>query len=140
MEDQKLNTPAIIELFGHGKMAGHVSEHVIGSSAFIRVEVPKTDRQEAFSRLLHPNSIYALNPCTEDVMMAMANSYNYTPITAWDLPDVLKNKFRQEGLNAGNQDMVAEEDDDDGSEVPHYDELRDHEDLKDRLDDEDNFA
>lgn len=93
MEDSKLNTPAIIELFGHSKMAGMVTEQVIGASSFIRVEVPKTNKAEGFTRMLNPSAIYAINPCTEEIMMAMANSLNFMPITPWDLPKSLKNEL-----------------------------------------------
>lgn len=92
MDDSKLiiDTPAIIELFGHTKMAGNITSIVVGSSAFFRVEVPKTSKQEAFTRILNPAAIYAINPCTEEVMIAMANSFNFTPLTPWDLPASLK--------------------------------------------------
>lgn len=92
MDDSKLiiDTPAIIELFGHTKMAGHITSIVVGSSAFLRVEVPKTKKQEAFTRLLNPSAVYAINPCTEEVMKAMADSFNFTPLSPWDLPASLK--------------------------------------------------
>lgn len=75
---------------------------VVGSSAFFRVEVPKTQKQEAFTRMLNPAAIYAINPCTEEVMLAMAHSFNFTPITPWDLPESLRKPALPE----------AEEDDD----------------------------
>lgn len=111
MEDSKLNTPAIIELFGHQKMAGMVTEQVIGASSFIRVEVPVTQRQAAYTRLLNPSAIYAINPVTEEVMLAMANSYNYTPITAWDLPDHLKKKALGEGVQSEEEEDEDVDDD-----------------------------
>lgn len=124
MEESKLNTPAIIELFGHTKMAGVISEHVIGSTAFIRVEVPKTNNQEAFTRMLNPSAIYALNPCTPEVMLAMANSLNYAPITAWDLPESIKEKMRRGELAEGQKPKPREwptEDDKFGDDEEHDD-------------------
>ena len=120
MEDSKLNTPAIIELFGHQKMAGMVTEQVIGASSMIRVEVPKTNKQEAYTRLLNPAAIYAINPVTEEVMLAMANSYNYTPITAWDLPASLK----KPALEAAKEEEMDDEEEDDSGDV--HDDLTNH--------------
>lgn len=93
-DDLIIDTPAIIELFGHTKMAGHVTSIAVGSSAFLRVEVPATRLQKSFTRLINPSAVYAINPCTEEIMKAMADTFNFTPLTKWDLPDSLKNQER----------------------------------------------
>lgn len=52
-EDQKLERCwAIVELFGHSKIAGEISEQTIAGGPFLRVDVPETERESAFTRLL----------------------------------------------------------------------------------------
>lgn len=68
---QPLDTWAIVELFGHKKLAGKVSEHTIGAAALVRVDVPETDQNGVFTKpytkLVGTGSIYCITPCTEDV-------------------------------------------------------------------------
>ena len=82
---EKLELFAIVELFGHTKMAGKVTEQSIGPATFVRVDVPETPSQPSFSRLLNPSAIYAINPVTEDVMLYMAENFSAKPIESWDI-------------------------------------------------------
>lgn len=90
MEDKQLKLHAIVELFGHTKMAGIVTEQTVGSSTFIRVDVPETEAVPGFTRLLNPSAIYAINPVTEDVMNHMARSFQSKPIESWDINEMHK--------------------------------------------------
>lgn len=83
--NETLELWAIVELFGHTKLAGKAIEYTVGSATFIRVDVPETKEQPAFSRLLNPSAIYAINPVTEDVARVTANALNKAPIEAWDI-------------------------------------------------------
>ncbi len=76
---------AIIELFGKTQMAGTISDHNLGGASFVRVDVPETKTQGAFTRFLNPAAIYAINPCTEEVMKHMAENYQQKPIDSWDI-------------------------------------------------------
>lgn len=58
--ENKLELHAVVELFGHQKMAGKVTEQSIGPSTFVRIDVPETNHQPAFTRLLNPSAIYAI--------------------------------------------------------------------------------
>ncbi|HVX39596.1 MAG TPA: hypothetical protein VHB25_08485 [Gemmatimonadaceae bacterium] len=73
---QALQTWAIVEVMGHKKFAGYVTEHTIGSMALIRVGVPATQQGEGatqeYSKLIGPGSIYCITPCTEEVARAAA--------------------------------------------------------------------
>lgn len=40
----------VVEILGHKKFAGYVSEQVIGSNALIRVDVPETDQGGVFTK------------------------------------------------------------------------------------------
>lgn len=69
---------ALVELFGHNKIAGKVSEQVIGGTGFIRVDVPETSRKPAYTRFFNPSAIYSILPVDEGVMTRLAESI-YTP-------------------------------------------------------------
>ncbi len=86
--DEKFNVYAIVELFGHQRMAGTVSEQNFGGSVFLRVDVPETKTQPKFTRILNPSAIYAINPVTHEVMVQMANMMETKPIDSWDIQEV----------------------------------------------------
>lgn len=49
---------AIVEIFGHSRYAGIISEHAIGGCSFVRVDVPETGEEPAFTKLFGQGAIY----------------------------------------------------------------------------------
>jgi len=99
MENQlKLNV--ILELFGHQRIAGVLTEQQIGGASFIRIDVPEIPEQAAYSRMLNPSAIYAINPVTEEVMLATATALKSKPIESWDAREMIK---RIDLINAQKQ-------------------------------------
>jgi hypothetical protein len=90
MQQEKFETWAILELFGHQKLAGLVSEHVIAGAAFIRVDVPETPTQPPFTRFLNASAIYAINPVDKDTAGVIADNLGKKPIDAWDIKKVVE--------------------------------------------------
>lgn len=122
---EKFETWAIVELFGHNKIAGKVSEQTIGGSSLIRIDVPNTEASPAFTRLLNVSAIYAINPVTEEVAVGYAGRLQSKPIEAWDAREVLKRIDDMKKLNAppsveahGGEGFEEEEDDDDEETHP----------------------
>lgn len=88
-----LETWAIVEVMGHKKFAGFVTEQTFGSAALIRVDVPETEQDvrtadvpatrttQAYSKLIGVGSIYCITPCTEEVARACA-----TQLERWNDP------------------------------------------------------
>lgn len=111
MKDEKSELWAIVELFGHNRISGKVSEHNIGSGAFIRIDVPDTKTVPAWSRLLNPSAIYAINPVTEEVARASAESISAKPLDAWDAREMLRRIESIQKQNAPQLDGIR----DDGS-------------------------
>lgn len=109
MNNKTLDLFAVVELFGHNKMAGRVTEQTIGVASFIRVDVPETDTQPAYSRLLNPSAIYAINPVTEEVAKHMACQIQSRPIETWDARQMLE---KLEKLSAKQLTDAPEYDDD----------------------------
>lgn len=83
--EQKFELFAVVELFGHQRIAGKVSEQSIGVATFVRIDVPETTQQPKFTRIVNPTAIYAINPVTEEVMLQMAEMITSKPIDSWDI-------------------------------------------------------
>jgi hypothetical protein len=63
---------AVIELMGHQRIAGFVTEATIAGGAFIRVDVPKPEGEgDLYTRYLGPSAIYAINPTTKEEVLAV---------------------------------------------------------------------
>lgn len=85
---EKLEFPALVELFGHTRIAGKVSEHSLGGNTMIRIDVPETKINPPFTKFVNPSAVYALNPIAEGMMKDMAEELKSKPIQYYDLQDV----------------------------------------------------
>lgn len=74
--ESKFETWAIVELLGHQKIAGHISEQPLAGTNMLRVDVPETDKNPAFTRFIGGSAIYAINPCTEEIAKWTAENTN----------------------------------------------------------------
>ncbi|MPR36601.1 hypothetical protein [Salmonirosea aquatica] len=116
MQDQTTTTEfwALVELMGHQKIAGKLSEQVLGGSSFIRIDVPELPDSPAFTRLLTDKAIYAINPVTEEVARHMAQQIRAQPINAWDARKMFERQLEQSGklINMGDDEDEDDEGDD----------------------------
>lgn len=74
---------AIVELFGHARIAGRVTEQVIAGQGFIRVDVPETPSQPGFTRMFGPSAIYSITPVSEEIATAAAHSIRVEPVNVY---------------------------------------------------------
>lgn len=74
---------AIVELMGHQKIAGKVSEQVIAGSALLRVDVPKTSGHDPYTKLYGVGAIYCMTITDEATAQAAAESFDQPPISPW---------------------------------------------------------
>lgn len=102
MDQEKFECWALVEVMGHSRYAGKVSEQSIGGCNFVRVDVPAFEGQPAFTKLLGQSSIFAITPVSGQVARGMAQQFRNAPISVYDLPE----GFRQKQLAA-----FADEDD-----------------------------
>ena len=102
---------AIIELFGHSRIAGKVTEETIGGGAFIRVDVPEVNGQKAFTKYFGDKAIYAMTPTDEETARLYAESVNAKPVELWQLPDRIR---RLAATVPDNEELILY---DDGSEI-----------------------
>jgi hypothetical protein len=87
---EKFDSWAIIELFGHNQIAGKCSEQNIAGANMLRIDVPETDKNPPFSKLIGHAAIYAINPVTEEVAIHWAKCLQVSPLHAWDVRDYIK--------------------------------------------------
>src|SRR6202050_1618587 len=72
-EAEPLKSWALVELFGHQRIVGHVTVDPIDFPGMVRVDVPDLLKdgvvsRPGFTRYFGRASIYALTPCTEDTV------------------------------------------------------------------------
>lgn len=75
----------VVDLFGHARIAGKVTNQNIGSATFVRVDVYEGAKL-AFTRFFHPNAVYGISPVTRAVAIATAKAIDARPVQAWDVP------------------------------------------------------
>lgn len=85
-KEDKFESWAIVELFGHQRVAGLVTEQTIGGCSFIRVDVPAIGDILAMTKFYTQGAIYCMTPTTEELARSAAMAFMSKPIEAWDLP------------------------------------------------------
>lgn len=105
----KLEFWAILELFGHTKIAGYVREVALGGDAMLRVDVPELRFTEllsryeikegcsptrvvelaAFTKFYSPKAVFAMTPATEEACRAIMQNLRVRPVNTFDLPRAL---------------------------------------------------
>ena len=100
-EIKPIQTWAVVELMGHVKTAGQVSEETHFGTVLGRLDVPEVGdpssptHKPAHSFFFGGTSIFRITPCTEEVARLVLQQNFQTPIVAYQLPQP---KFGQSGL------------------------------------------
>jgi hypothetical protein len=103
---EKFENWAIVELFGHTKVAGKVSEQSIGGCSFVRVDIPDTPAGPACTRLYGNGAIYGIIITDEKTARAAAGYFTPAPLDRWSIDSMLKKQ-----LPAGEQEDIPFSDD-----------------------------
>lgn len=80
---EKFESWAIVEVMGHQRLAGKVSEQAVGGTAFVRVDVPAVAGCQAFTKLLGSGAIYAITITDEETARAAAGQIRQKPMDEW---------------------------------------------------------
>ena len=99
--DQKIETWAIVEVFGHTKLAGFLRSVPLGSAVMLRIEVPEVTYNErtgwgesattvertipAFTKFYSPSAIFSITPTTEETARAAMKSWHVEPVSNLDI-------------------------------------------------------
>ena len=74
---------AVIELFGHRKVAGKVTEFVIAGKGFLRVDIPEDEREDGNKGqtiFYGPDAVYSIIPVGEDEARAASRVFEFKPV------------------------------------------------------------
>lgn len=116
---EKFETWAIVEVMGHSRYAGLVSEQQLGGASFVRIDVPELVVREqtlpAFTKLLGSSAIFSITPCDEETARKAASRLAIVPFTTFSAPEFLAKRlsgpsYRQE---EGQEDELEEAMDED---------------------------
>lgn len=78
---------ALVELMGHRRFAGRVTEQTIAGRGFVRIEVPAVAGRDAFTKLVGTGSVYSITPVEEPVARVIAGNLQDPPIDPWQLEE-----------------------------------------------------
>lgn len=98
---------ALVELFGHQKIVGKVTESSLAGGAFLRVDVPSCGPEHpAFTRFFGPGAIYSINPISEETARGLMTHIRTEPVDRWMLPQIAEKVDRGDlGESEGNADF-----------------------------------
>jgi len=95
--ETKFEEWAILELMGHRRLAGKLTDAVIGGGAFIRVDIPgKNGRQT--TQYYSSDAVYCITPTTEDIARTVAEQSQPEPVYHWEFPQLKEVSDTKEGL------------------------------------------
>jgi len=80
------DTWAIVEIMGHSRYAGRVSQDAALGVALLRIDVPEVDGLPAFTKLFGAASIFAVTLCTEEAARQAAAQFHSRPAALLDVP------------------------------------------------------
>ncbi len=80
--ETKFEEWAIVDVMGHQRYVGQVTEQVIAGCDFVHVDIPKTKKTQPWTKLIGTGSIYAITPVSEDIARSMAANSQREPVHA----------------------------------------------------------
>ena len=92
-ETPKLDMWALVELMGHNRIVGRVTEETIAGTSMLRVDVPKADGSINFTRFYGGASIYAISPIEKETAIALAQKCDSAPVRAYELPQPKQTEY-----------------------------------------------
>jgi hypothetical protein len=111
METEELKVKdqwALVELFGHSRIAGKISEHTLGGCSFVRVDVPENGTTPGFTKLYGQGAIYAISFVSEEIARGLVKRLEIAPVQSYELPMMIS--YDSDDDEAGHQPIEPEED------------------------------
>lgn len=83
--NDNFGTWAILELMGHVKLAGFVTEEELFGSKMGRIDIPPGEDGKMVTQYFGGHTVYRLTPVTEEVAMAYAARNRPRPVYVYEL-------------------------------------------------------
>ena len=93
--EEKFQTWALVELMGHNKIAGQVTEHKFGNQSMLRVDVPAVNGGKPFSKIIAVNAIYAITPLSEQDATEYAAKLKAKPLDIWEMQGLFDDRINE---------------------------------------------
>ena len=103
---------AILDLFGHSKIAGFLTEDQIGGSSMIRIDVPSVDGMVGYTKWFGPGAIYSISPTDEKIVRAFIARFKPSPITVY-MPEIKQLEYNESGIGLDRDRFMEDPDEDD---------------------------
>lgn len=88
-EPEKFDQFALIEIFGHRRLAGRVTEQSIGGTNLLRVDVPATQSHPAWTTFIGGSAIFSLSIASEDICRRHAEYLKCSPVMVYEIQQQL---------------------------------------------------
>lgn len=75
----------VLELMGHRRLAGLVSEEVIAGKAFVRLDVPADEDGQPITQFYGAEAVYCITPTTEEIAREVSRETSPAPISRFRL-------------------------------------------------------
>ncbi|MBN1287870.1 MAG: 3'-5' exonuclease [Anaerolineae bacterium] len=105
----------VLELFGHKKIAGKVTEETLAGKGFLRIDVPEAEGLPGFTRYYGPEAIYSITPCDEQTARLAVMQLRSEPVTVY-IPPAALGAGRASYSDRYDWDEDDEGDDDEGDD------------------------
>ncbi|TWU66468.1 hypothetical protein [Crateriforma conspicua] len=84
-QPRRFDTWAIVDVMGHQRYVGKVTEQVVSGCGFVRVDIPATSDQPAWTKLIGTGSIYAITPVSKEIAVTLAQRSGVAPVQPYQL-------------------------------------------------------
>ena len=81
-----------IELMGHQRIAGHITETTVAGKGMLRVDVPDQDGATTHTRFYSPEAVYCISPTDRQIAIGLAANIKSQPVTIYDVARLAADK------------------------------------------------
>lgn len=104
----------LLELFGHRKLAGHLSEVEIAGAGMLRLDIPNMGLGTYATQYYNPSAVYGVTPTTEETARRLGAVRFDPPVERWELPSAA----REPAVDHAREEPFDYEDEDDEEDTP----------------------
>ena len=101
MADDQKKTWALVELFGHNRVAGEIMEAEMGGGSLIRIDIPGNGTRDPLTKLYNVKAIYGITFVDEATARTMADNIETAPVSAYSLENAVRMRMKQ--LQSGEE-------------------------------------